>query len=43
MAAEQQAVTEFDCAGLAPRPLIDPFARAITYLRVTVTDRCDYR
>src|SRR5262245_40702684 len=28
---------------LAPAPLIDPFARAITYLRVSVTDRCDFR
>src|SRR6202030_281676 len=27
----------------APAPLIDPFARAITYLRVSVTDRCDFR
>ncbi len=26
-----------------PRPLVDPFARAITYLRVSVTDRCDFR
>jgi GTP 3',8-cyclase len=26
-----------------PPPLIDPFARAITYLRVSVTDRCDFR
>ena len=26
-----------------PVPLIDPFARAITYLRVSVTDRCDFR
>lgn len=24
-------------------PLIDPFARTITYLRVSVTDRCDFR
>jgi len=24
-------------------PLIDPFARAVTYLRVSVTDRCDFR
>lgn len=24
-------------------PLIDPFARAIKYLRVSVTDRCDFR
>jgi cyclic pyranopterin phosphate synthase len=30
-------------ATLQPRPLIDPFARAITYLRVSVTDRCDFR
>lgn len=27
----------------AAAPLIDPFARAITYLRVSVTDRCDFR
>ena len=25
------------------QPLIDPFARAIKYLRVSVTDRCDFR
>jgi GTP 3',8-cyclase len=25
------------------RPMIDPFGRAITYLRVSVTDRCDFR
>ena len=24
-------------------PLVDPFARAIDYLRVSVTDRCDFR
>ncbi|MEL7100188.1 MAG: radical SAM protein, partial [Pseudomonadota bacterium] len=24
-------------------PLIDPFARPITYLRLSVTDRCDFR
>jgi len=24
-------------------PLLDPFARAISYLRVSVTDRCDFR
>ena len=29
-------------APFAP-PLIDPFARAIDYLRVSVTDRCDFR
>jgi len=28
---------------LRPAPLIDPFARAISYLRVSVTDRCDFR
>ena len=26
-----------------PAPLIDPFAREISYLRVSVTDRCDFR
>lgn len=26
-----------------PPPLVDPFARAISYLRVSVTDRCDFR
>src|ERR1700733_2271028 len=30
-------------APLAVQPLIDPFGRAIAYLRVSVTDRCDYR
>ena len=27
----------------AAGPLVDPFGRAITYLRVSVTDRCDFR
>lgn len=27
----------------APAPLIDPFGRAISYVRVSVTDRCDFR
>ncbi|WP_022678093.1 GTP 3',8-cyclase MoaA [Novosphingobium sp. B-7] len=27
----------------APAPLVDRFARAITYLRLSVTDRCDLR
>jgi GTP 3',8-cyclase len=27
----------------APTPLVDPFGREITYLRVSVTDRCDFR
>jgi cyclic pyranopterin phosphate synthase len=30
-------------ASVAPHPLVDPFGRAITYLRVSVTDRCDFR
>ena len=29
-------------SGDAP-PMIDPFGRAITYVRVSVTDRCDFR
>ena len=28
---------------IAPPPLVDGFGRAITYLRVSVTDRCDFR
>ena len=27
----------------AGRPLVDPFGRVISYLRVSVTDRCDFR
>jgi GTP 3',8-cyclase len=30
-------------ATVAPQPLVDSFGRAITYLRVSVTDRCDFR
>jgi len=26
-----------------PEPLIDPFGRAVSYVRVSVTDRCDFR
>jgi cyclic pyranopterin phosphate synthase len=26
-----------------PKPMIDPFGRAVSYLRVSVTDRCDFR
>ena len=29
--------------GVKPPALIDPFGRAITYIRVSVTDRCDFR
>jgi cyclic pyranopterin phosphate synthase len=28
---------------LRPAPLVDPFGRSISYLRVSVTDRCDFR
>lgn len=31
------------CRMSPSRPLIDPFARPISYLRVSVTDRCDFR
>ena len=34
---------DLDSAATRPRALIDPFQRAITYLRVSVTDRCDFR
>ncbi|MCZ8186457.1 MAG: GTP 3',8-cyclase MoaA [Beijerinckiaceae bacterium] len=27
----------------SPTPMIDPFGRSISYLRVSVTDRCDFR
>jgi cyclic pyranopterin phosphate synthase len=27
----------------AAAPLVDPFGRAISYIRVSVTDRCDFR
>jgi len=33
---------DFDAAAARP-PLVDPFGRDITYLRVSVTDRCDFR
>jgi GTP 3',8-cyclase len=34
---------DLDRPATRPAPLVDPFARAITYLRVSVTDRCDFR
>jgi cyclic pyranopterin phosphate synthase len=41
---EQAGTIEFErAATVAPQPMIDPFSRAITYLRVSVTDRCDFR
>ena len=30
-------------APLPATPIVDPFGRAIEYLRVSVTDRCDFR
>ena len=30
-------------AAVAPAPLVDPFGRAVSYVRVSVTDRCDFR
>ncbi len=37
-----ETAADFDLAA-RPAPLVDPFNRAITYLRVSVTDRCDFR
>jgi GTP 3',8-cyclase len=39
--ASERPPRDGDAARLGP--LVDPFARAITYLRVSVTDRCDFR
>ncbi len=41
--ADGTSALEINRTGPRPRALIDPFARAITYLRVSVTDRCDFR
>src|SRR6187401_838770 len=41
--ASDTSVIEFDRGGSSPPQLVDPFRRAITYLRVSVTDRCDFR
>jgi cyclic pyranopterin phosphate synthase len=41
-----QGVATLDIERPKPAPgdaLVDPFGRAITYLRVSVTDRCDFR
>ncbi len=39
----QTADTSIIAKAPMPAPLIDPFDRPITYLRVSVTDRCDFR
>ena len=41
--ANGTSTIEIERAGSKPGALIDPFGRAITYLRVSVTDRCDFR
>jgi GTP 3',8-cyclase len=43
MTAPVAAIPDLDRPATAAAPLVDPFARAITYLRVSVTDRCDFR
>src|ERR1035438_314565 len=43
VATNGTSTLDLDRAGTHPRALIDPFQRAITYLRVSVTDRCDFR
>jgi GTP 3',8-cyclase len=41
--ANSSSTIELDRPRQKPSALIDPFQRAITYLRVSVTDRCDFR
>ena len=44
MDSVQTACQAWNSTGATGRPeLVDPFGRAITYLRVSVTDRCDFR
>src|SRR5262245_27230512 len=43
VAHDAQDLAFDDRARRATRPLVDPFGRGITYLRVSVTDRCDFR
>jgi cyclic pyranopterin phosphate synthase len=37
------SVAEAAVTGTDGRPMVDPFGRSISYLRVSVTDRCDFR
>jgi len=39
---DRSQVPDFDAAP-DHRALVDPFGRHISYLRVSVTDRCDFR
>jgi cyclic pyranopterin phosphate synthase len=41
--ADGSSTIELDRDRREPAALVDPFQRAITYLRVSVTDRCDFR
>jgi GTP 3',8-cyclase len=41
--ADGSSTIELDRGRPKPATLVDPFQRAITYLRVSVTDRCDFR
>ena len=43
MLVNDTSAIEFDRGESSPPQLVDPFPRAITYLRVSVTDRCDFR
>ena len=36
-------MTLADVHAASTQPLVDPFGRGIEYLRVSVTDRCDFR
>src|SRR5262249_15489993 len=40
---EETAMDFERAASVHPTAMIDPFGRAISYLRVSVTDRCDFR
>ncbi|MET0431202.1 MAG: radical SAM protein, partial [Hyphomicrobium sp.] len=43
MSFREKVFMQGDLAHIAEKPLIDPFGRAIEYLRISVTDRCDFR
>jgi GTP 3',8-cyclase len=43
IAPTAELVPDLSRSARATHPLVDPFQRAITYLRVSVTDRCDFR
>jgi cyclic pyranopterin phosphate synthase len=44
MDSVSESLPSLELLGATGRPeLVDPFGRAITYLRVSVTDRCDFR